>query len=304
MRRRDGSIQSANLPAYNKLAKNRIDKDNSIYRCMIVKVNFVGDPDNTTFQNSQVTYEAVILGGPKEGQILQNVKAMSDYGGEFNYSERIYRPIATSLKSLPLSDHVGDIVFVGFLQGFTRAPVIIGAGVQPNDIDFTGATREDGFIDQRQYNGIYTSINKNGEYLIQRKGGTLDPDSGVFVPDQNGNLSSFQLKDTQSIHMAGGTVVTMDGATDSVNVKTKGGGEVNVVGDRIAIGNGTAELFQQLSNALQKLITFFNNVDATHDHIGNLGYPSSPPETAAQFTQLGTDLSAIKGLIDAIKGTL
>jgi hypothetical protein len=331
MRRRDGSIQSANLPAYNKLAKNRIDKDYGLYRCMVTKVYFTDDTSglyssNPTYENVQVTYEAVIIGGAKEGQILQNVKAMSDYGGQYNYSERIYRPTSTkNLEETPISEQDGDIVYVLFVQGNTRAPVIIGAGVQPLDEDFTGSTTEDGFVDQRQYNGVYQLIDKNGQYSLIRKGGSLDPDSGVFVPTQDGNLASFQLMDEQVIHSVGGNVITstMDGAAntmtiafksgltvtlngeaDSAQIKTAGGGELNIVGGKLALGAASAELFDQFSKTLGKLITFMNSVDSTHEHLGNLGYPTSAPITASQFTQLGTDLQAIQTLIDGIKGSL
>lgn len=327
MRRRDGSIQSANLPAYNKMAKNRVDKDFSVYRCMITKLFFVDDhANNPTYENQQVTYEAVILGGPKEGQILQNVKAMSDYGGVYNYSEKIYRPTSTkNLEEKPISEQDGDIVFIQFIQGNTRAPVIVGAGVQPQDLDFTGSTTDDGFVSQSQYNGVYQLINKNGEYIVTRKGGSLDPNSGVFVPDQTGNLASFQLKDEKIIHSVGGDVVTstmdgaansmtiafksgltvtLNGAADSAQIKTSGGGELNIVGGKIALGATSAELFDQFSKTLAKLIAFFNSVDSAHVHVGNLGYPTAPPTTAAMFTQLGTDLQAIQTLIDGIKGSL
>jgi len=183
MERRDGSVQSANLPAYNRLSKNKVDRDFGIYRCMITRVNFTDEESNLTFDNKQVTYEAVILGGPKEGQILQNVKAMGDYGGEFNYAEKIYRPIETkNIKDKQISEHKGDIVFVGFLQGNNRAPVIIGAGVQPFDKDSTGAKKADGFRMRKQYNGVFEEINKKGEYEFTRKGGKLNETTGVFTP--------------------------------------------------------------------------------------------------------------------------
>jgi hypothetical protein len=287
MKLRDGSIQSANLPAFNRLAKNRVDRDFGLYRCMITRTFFVDDPNNTTFENQQVTYEAVILGGAKEGTILQNVKAMSEYGGEYNYSEKIYRPISTkNLEDKPISQQDGDIVFIQFLQGNTRAPVIVGAGVQPQDLDFTGSTIADGYVSQSQYNGVYELIDKNGNYLLQIKGGALDSASGVFVPDQMGNLASLKMMQQQLL------------------MQTQSGAQINVSGSTIAIGNKQAELFDQLSKALGKLITFFNSVDSAHTHTGNLGYPTSPPTQASQFTQLGSDLQAIQTLINGIKGTL
>jgi hypothetical protein len=175
MIRQDGSVQSANTPVYNKLAKNRVDRDYGIYRCMITRVYYTDDEQNLTFENKQVTYDAVILGGPKEGQLINNAKAISCYGGEFNYAEKIYRPIETKeLREKKISEHKGDIVYIGFLQGNTSAPVIIGGGVQPFDKDSTGATKAEGFRVRTEYNGVFEEINKNGEWELRRKGGTLD----------------------------------------------------------------------------------------------------------------------------------
>lgn len=200
MERRDGSIQSSNLPAHNRLAKNKVDRDFGIYRCMITRVLFVDDAANLTFDNKQVIYEAVILGGSKEGQILQNVKAMNEYGGEFNYAEKIYRPIETKkLNEKRISEHKGDIVFVGFLQGNTRAPVIIGGGVQPFDKDSTGAKKADGFRMRKQYNGVFEEINKKGEYEFTRKGGKLNETTGVFTPSTSDFEARFKFFENKMV---------------------------------------------------------------------------------------------------------
>lgn len=181
--RNDGSVQSANTPVYDRMAKNRIDRDHGIYRCMITRVYFSDDPANLTFDNKQVTYEAVILGGPKEGQIIPNVKTMNDYGGEFNYAEKIYRPIETKeLKQKRISEHKGDIVYIAFLQGNVKAPVILGGGVHPLDKDLTGAKKEEGFRVRSEYNGVFEEINKLGEYELRRKGGELNTTTGVLTP--------------------------------------------------------------------------------------------------------------------------
>lgn len=194
MQRQDGSVKSANTPTYDRLAKNRVDKDYGIYRCMITRVNFTDEETNLTFENKQVTYEAVILGGPKEGQVLQNVKAMNDYGGEFNYAEKIYRPVETkNLKDKRISEHKGDIVYIGFLQGNLRAPVILGGGVQPFDKDSTGATKADGFRMRKEYNGVFEEINKSGEFELLRKGGELNEETGVLTP-ASGEAEEFEAR--------------------------------------------------------------------------------------------------------------
>jgi len=309
MKRRDGSIQSANLPAYNRLKKNQVDRDFAIYRCMITKVHFVDDPSggNPTYENRQVTYEAVILGGAKEGTILQNVKdGTSGGGGQYNFAERIFRPTSTkNLEEKAIAEQDGDIVFVQFIQGNTRAPLIVGTGVQTNDKEFTGASIEDGFITQSQYNGVLQLIDKNGNFFLTRKGGSLDGDSGVFVPDLNGKMIEFSLQDQAlKVQFSNGMVINIDGATDDVKIKTNGGGEIHIAADRISIGNSSAELLQQISDHLQKVSDWATNVGATHTHLGNLSYSTSPPEQASDYITLGSNLSTIKGLVDQIKGSL
>jgi len=71
MRRRwDGSIQSTNVPTYDKLGIGR--EDFALYRAMVIKVLYVDDPANISknSQNPEVLYDCVILGGSASGQIL------------------------------------------------------------------------------------------------------------------------------------------------------------------------------------------------------------------------------------------
>ena len=322
--RQDGSIKSANTPSFDTMEKN-IDLDYGIYRCMVMATYFVYAPGNPTYENQQVVYDVMVLGGPKEGQIFKNAKSVNVLGGEYNYSEHVWRPNDVTITSgIQLSDLTGDIVHVGFLQGNSRYPIILGGGVQPNDADFTGATTDDGYRSIKQYNGIFTEIDKSGNYTLRRKGGTVNSATGVFEPDESGDLASIQLRDQQiitkvgdnissvidgaaqtvTITFAGGMTVTVDGDADSAKIKSSAGGEINISEDKIAIGNNTAELFDQLTQTLQKLITFLNSTDATHSHTGNLGYPVSPPLSAAQFVELATELTTINTALTAIKGSL
>jgi hypothetical protein len=193
--RRDGSIRSANLPAKDLLKANLVEIDHNIYRCLITKRYFTDDKKNATFQNKQVTYDAVILGGPKEGQTITNIKLAAHLGGQYNYHERILRPAQdpiTGRGAVPLAEQKGDIIYVAFV-GKTSNPVIIGLGTHPLDLDTTGATKDDGMRYVEEYNGIFRSINKDGEFEFIRKGGVYNEDKQYFVPadrseeEQNGS---------------------------------------------------------------------------------------------------------------------
>lgn len=230
MRRRDGSIQSSNLPAAGKLAQNEVAKDYSIYRCMVTEVFYTDDQQNLTFDNKQVTYEAIILGGRKEGQVITNIKNVNQFGGQYNYHERIYRKSVSPFsgegkKGLP--EQTGDIIYVGFIAGNTSLPIIIGCGTSPLDKTTTGATKDQGPIWKQEFNGVFEEITKDGEYRFIRKGGTYADDKGYFVPadrateEENGQAAEeeFQFK----LEMLADKVVAADPKStvtlDKVNEK-------------------------------------------------------------------------------------
>ena len=61
--RRDGSIRSANIPI--GLYSDQVEVDSGCHRCMVVETTFTDDSKNFTFNNKQVTYDCIILGGRK-----------------------------------------------------------------------------------------------------------------------------------------------------------------------------------------------------------------------------------------------
>jgi len=198
--RSDGSIQSANTPARGTLASEKVESDSGMYRCMVVEVNFTDSLGNLTFDNKQVTYDCIILGGRKEGQVIPNCKLANPLGGQYNYHERILRKAEnpfTGLLGRAPAEQKGDIVYVQFVQK-TSNPVILGLGVHPLDKTTTGATFSDGPIWVEEYNGINRSINKDGEFELVRKGGTFNLLKGYFVPadrqlEELGGVPSLEL---------------------------------------------------------------------------------------------------------------
>lgn len=182
-------------------------------------------------------------------------------------------------------------------------------------------TRKGGELDEET--GVFTpdeegdtatiALTENVIDITANSGGEDGP-TGVKIDGEN---------DAITITMAGGQIVTIDGTGDSFEITTKGGSSIKVSGDpdqillktaggvelnlkegKVAIGDSTAELLQQISDTLDKIATFMTNVDATHTHLGNLGFPTSPPTPATGFTQLGSDLNAIKAKVDGIKGSI
>lgn len=182
MQRLDGSVRSSNTP--NSLYADQVEMDYDTYRCMVVKVYYIDDQKNFTFDNKQVTYDCIVLGGRREGQIIANCKMVNYLGGQFNYHERILRPAESPFNGpgrvLP-KEQKGDIVYVQFV-GKTSNPIIIGLGTHMLDKDTTGAKKNDGPRWLEEYNGVNTHVNKTGEYELVRKGGTFNSAKGYFTP--------------------------------------------------------------------------------------------------------------------------
>jgi len=198
--RKDGSIQSANLPTKDRLQSNQMEIDYGIYRGLVIRRYFTDDAGNPTFDNKQVTYDVMILGGRKEGQTIPNCKLANSLGGQYNYQERILRPAQNPVfgnGKKALAEQKGDIVYVSFV-GKTSNPVIIGLGTHPLDKTTTGATASDGMRMIEEYNGVFREINKDGDLEIVRKGGVYDPVLGYFVPaDRSGEEENGRESDEE-----------------------------------------------------------------------------------------------------------
>lgn len=308
MLRLDGSIQSANL------GNNFDNLDYRLYRCQVTKVVYVDNPLNITAnsKNPQVLYECIVVGGESDGFILSNVRDFTRrFGSANNYEERILEVSPKNMNvqspdSVEPKDQPGSMVLVGFVDGNYNLPVILGLENSPLDAHKTGAAVADGPRWIYGYNGIAWVYDNNGDLTITRQGGTLDTAASVFTPTEDGNAATIKLTGNQILLNVKNEAITVvvDGDTDSVTVKTAGGAEINLKGGTVAIGSSSTELLDQISKTLDKIATWAGSVGATHTHIGDLGFPVSAPIQASGYTQLQTDLSAIKGLIDGIKGTL
>lgn len=295
----NGTIQSANTPTYNQPGVGR--EDYGLYRCMVTQAFYTDDPSNITknAQNPVVIYEVVILGGSATGQTLFPCRVGNELGGIGNYAETNLKPTTKDISKVQLSDHDGDIVYVQFNQGHDAYPVIVSMDKgfsAPPEATASQAPRK-----TYQYNGVYEEYNNQGEYTLKRKGGSLS--NGLFTPaDGTEGVLQF-LKDSVKLGDDSSSL-TFTKSADQAILKTKGGAEFNAKGGKIALGAAGVELIDQIVQFLEKHSAFIKNKDATHDHIGNLGYPTSPPETATDFVAFSADIDAIKAKLEQIKGSL
>jgi len=134
----------------------------------------------------------------------------------------------------------------------------------------------------------------------------IDKSAGT-VTTKAGQISLIMNKGDQSVSLTCQSTTVNSANTYSLTTKdysVSASSTAKVDSPKIAIGNGGTELLDQISQALMQIIEFLNTTDSTHMHLGNLGYPTGVPITAAQFVQLATSLQTIQSAIEGIKGSL
>ena len=234
----DTGVLSNNTPTPMNLGEGH---NNMLYRGIITKRYFVDDRLNVTqnASNPQVLYDCAILGGFSEGQIITNCRLASWLGGQFNYAERVLKPNSKPLNEVPLKDQDGDIVFFQYIQGQKLAPIIVAMGTQPKDGDATGAKKKDGPRWVEQYNGVETTINRDGEYSLTVKGGELDMEANTFKPSEDTILSSITMDKDKKVNILtmDGPSLAIDGTADSINITTNGGDKISLAKGTVTIEN-------------------------------------------------------------------
>lgn len=226
--RPDGSVQSGATPTF----QNTVERENNqLYRGMVIEVKYVDDTNNITqnAKNPEVLYDVVVLGGPQAGQVISNCRLSSDFGGNLNYYERVLKATTKKLNVDPLVNHDGDIVFVQFTQGHSGYPVITCCDGGTDTVGKIGASKSDGPRLRRQYNGVLEEINKDGEYIFLKKGGSFsDPE---FVPNSEELYKKVVSKDEKVTEtFKSGLTIEKDGAGDKVTMTTAGGAVIEVDG--------------------------------------------------------------------------
>lgn len=297
--RHDGSVQSSSTPTPDRGRKD----DYAMYRCVITKVIYTDDPANVTqnASNPRVLYEAIILGGYAAGQIVSNARLSSELGGESGFYERVLRSCSKDISNSRLSDADGDIVYIQFVQGHTGFPVIVAMDNGIHTSGKIGAKSSEGPRSIKEYNGVRETINKDGEYKQEVKGGSAKSEKGAFTANAEALVKTEITKDEKlTFTFKSGLVVQLDGAGDKTTFTTKGGAIINVDGtggkitltkgatiieldgngDKISLKGGFVDLGSSVSDfavLFTELLTAFN----THTHnapqapAGTL--PTTPP---------------------------
>lgn len=271
-----------------------------------------------------------------------NCRLMRRFGGVYNYEDVVYQGYTFTDQPDPVSSlqaKAGDIVLVAYLNGEAREGIILGGvmhAARTSTIDIDNGPQY-----MSEFNGVQTTINQDGEYTMTFRGipTNIDilaqtPSAPIPAPtyDTKVGTSFFKLDKTGSLELndnatdglqnlridkakgfveinAGKVSLKMTKASEEVDLTSKilkmnATTSATMNSPKIAIGGNGIELLDQITQALQDIIKFLNSTDSTHTHTGNLGYPTSPPTQASQFTALGSQLQGIHDSISSIKGSL
>jgi hypothetical protein len=302
----------------NLTAVNRLD---GLIRIGIVKGAF-NDTDT-----GELRYLVEIQDQAKK--INVNCRMMRRFGGVYNYEDYIDR--GYNINDFPdpvsgFSAKAGDAVLVGQLNGQGREGVILGGlthAARTTTIQATNGPQYDA-----EFNGIHTNINQNGEWTLTFKGQPTNlsglnnvPSGAIPAPQYNTTIGSSFMKfdvtgsytvsdnatnNPQSVFIdkpngvltitAGPVSMVMDKNAQSMVLtcevyKLEASATAIVNSPKVAIGNGTIELLDQLTqliDALGKVTT-----------ISPVG-----PCTSLNEVEDWPVVEQIKANINKIKGTL
>lgn len=280
----------------NMAVSNRLD---GLIRIGIVKGAF---NDATT---GELRYLVEIQSNAKK--INMNCRMMRRFGGVYNYEDYVDRGYNTNNSPDPVNGYdakAGDAVLVGQLNGQGREGIIIGGLTHAARI--TTIQASDGPQYDAEFNGIHTNINTDGEWTLTFKGqptnlSALDdiPSETIPAPEYDttvgGSFMKFDKTGSWSVNL-GETSITLDKPSNTItelctDYSLMASATAKFNSPKIAIGNGSIELLDQLTQLIDALGTLI---------------PESPTGPCSQLSTVPTwpMVDQIKAKINQIKGTL
>lgn len=138
--------------------------------------------------------------------------------------------------------------------------------------------------------------------LIETPGGaktTIDGimDSIVAEVAFGDKIEISALNGIQASTPTGTTLSMKNGSVEIAGTE----GKLKLFAGKVGLGGPSAEVLDLFSQTLGLLSTLGTSL-STETHLGNLGYPTSPPLNAASYTQFMAQIEVIKALLTTIKG--
>lgn len=248
----DGGVIPSGIPA-SKRRDNEHKTLFGLFRGVIIKTVYPDDPENTNKERMEYTVRV-------KGQIYPNAIDMRRGGGMYQYNERIRKHSEKSFKgqmdvSAYDQDLDGEIVYVMFVEGNGNVPVIVGAAQHHNQAQYKKFKKEDGLVDESEYNGVVIQTDKDSNFTI-RQVGRKDVEGNIVNQEAVGALvrlggidGDIILKSSKSalVHMdkdgsvkiiaKDGSILTFNATDGSVLLVSKDGHAVTMNADGIAVSD-------------------------------------------------------------------
>lgn len=154
-------------------------KDSSVWMRSSV-LDVIGKQDNTLcigvvreVRNVETTNELryMVEVYRKTDTMIVACRMMRQFGGVFNYEDFVMQGYDHNAKSNNQNGTLalaGDVVLVGKIGGSGREGIILGSMTHPARKSFLDSTKGPQY--KSEFNGIETSINKDGEWILTFKG--------------------------------------------------------------------------------------------------------------------------------------
>jgi hypothetical protein len=217
----------------------------------------------------------------------------------------------------------GAIVLIQCLDNIGDKAVVVGNLIHPDRP--TTVITTDPYL-QGEYNGVNVEVKNDGSTSLTFKGAT--DSQGLPTNPTQGDTKvsiekdgSFQVDHkTVTFRLDKSGDVTINSSVGNVNVTSTTGniavnttlGDVTLGGSlaklklsqgRVALGGPVAETLDIIDQTLAQLVQLTTAM-SLETHIGNLGFPTSPPINAASYIAVDVSITLIRVLLATIKGTL
>lgn len=182
------------------------------------------------------------------------------------------------------------------IDGSTKETVGPAVPTRTTEKTVDGAVKHDMF-------GDYSIASKLGNFIASLDIGNAEITAkigDITLEATAGHFQIHSLQDTALLSDAGNVDIEATAGDVMLNGSLA---KMKLSQGKVALGGPAAELLDLFDQFIDVVKTVFD-VLALETHTGNLGYPTSPPLNAAQYTQASVLATQIKTLLGTIKGSL
>ena len=133
--------------------------------------------------------------------------------------------------------------------------------------------------------------------------------AGDSAREVAGSHTLSAIGDYNVVCLTGDIFMNVSAGSFEINVlkgltfSTTLGAGINIQGSTVALGGPTAELLDLFDQTLEQMDLMLTAMQA-QTHVGNLGFPTSPPVNVASYVTAQVQVNVIKTLLNTIKGDL